>query len=145
MAIARPIDRRLFFLLDRTHMQLSKAAEAHLKLTSPMSTAQAAVLIYLGYHDRCSLSELAKGVGRNNPAVTGLITRMEKAGLVARIDDTHDRRSKAVILTDAGWQSREVVMNSFRDFNTKLAKTMTQNEIETVLKFLDLAVKNIKG
>jgi len=51
MAIARPVDRRLFFMLDRAHTQLAKAADVHLAARSHVGTSQAAVLIYLGY--RC--------------------------------------------------------------------------------------------
>ena len=64
MAIARPIDRRLFFFLDRAHTQMAKAADIFLSTRSGVSTAQAAVLIYLGYNDNCRLSDLAKGTGR---------------------------------------------------------------------------------
>ena len=51
MAIARPIDRRLFFFLDRAHTQMAKAADNFLSTRSGVSTAQAVVLIYLGYND----------------------------------------------------------------------------------------------
>lgn len=143
MAIARPVDRRLFFLLDRTHTQLAKAADVHLQSGAQVSTAQAAVLIYLGYHDNCSLSDLAEGIGRNNSAVTGLISRMEKAGLVERTGAHLDRRAKTVALTDLGWARRNHVMDDFRDFNDRLVKGLTDSEVEAVFKFLSLAPYNI--
>ncbi len=143
MAIARPVDRRLFFLFDRAHTQLAKAAEQHLSHHSKVTTAQASVLIYLGYHDHCSLTELAEGTGRNNPAITGLVARMETIGLVTRIDDAYDRRSKRVMLTHAGWERRELVMDDFRDFNTRLIKGLSDQEVDAVLKFLSNAHKNV--
>ena len=143
MAIARPVDRRLFFLFDRAHTQLLKAADDHLSRTSQTSAAQAAVMIYLGYHDNCSLGDLAAGIGRQSPAVSGLVSRMERAGLIARKNNLHDRRSKNVQLTPAGWTERENIMNNFRDFNDKLVKNMNQSEIEAVIKFLELSVKNV--
>jgi len=145
MAIARPVDRRLFFIFDRAHTKLAKEADAHLAKHSKVSTSQAAVLIYLGYHDRCRLTDLAEGTGRNNAAITGLVGRMEQDGLLERITLTTDRRSKAVALTDAGWARREQVMNDFRDFNDRLVKGLSESEIETVLKFLALAPGNISS
>lgn len=142
MAIARPVDRRLFFLFDRAYTQLAKRAEAYLSSRSGVSTAQAAVLIYLGYHDACRLSDLAEGTGRNNAAITGLVTRMERDGLVERTSLLSDRRAKAVTLTDVGWALREDVMNDFRDFNDRLIKGMSESDVEAVLKFLALAPKN---
>jgi len=61
MAIARTVDRRLFFLLDRTHTQLSGAADNVLAAGSGLGRAQAAVLIFLGYNDGCTLSAHAHG------------------------------------------------------------------------------------
>lgn len=143
MAIARPVDRRLFFLFDRAHTQMAKSADNYLASRSGVSTAQAAVLIYLGYNDNCRLSDLAQGTGRKNSAITGLVSRMEKDGLVQRGDQIADRRSKSVSLTGKGWALREDVMNEFRDFNDKLVKGFTDSEIETVLKFLSIGPENV--
>jgi DNA-binding MarR family transcriptional regulator len=138
MAIARTVDRRLFFLLDRAHLQLSQQAEAALSQGPKVSTAQAAVLIYLGYHDGCSLSELADGTGRKNAAISGLIDRMIAAGLTERRQSYGDRRTRTVHLSDAGWAKREDVMETFRDFNTQLIKGLSEADIQSLLKFLSL-------
>jgi MarR family transcriptional regulator for hemolysin len=143
MAIARPVDRRLFFMFDRAHTQLAKAADIHLSRRSGVGTSQAAVLIYLGYHDNCGLSELAEGVGRNNSAITGLVTRMETAGLVIRGKGGADGRTKTVSLTTEGWSIREIVMNDFRLFNERMIKGMSEKEVDAVMKFLSLAVSNV--
>lgn len=143
MAIARPVDRRLFFLLDRAHTQMAKAADNYLASRSGVSTAQAAVLIYLGYNDNCRLSDLAAGTGRKNAAITGLVSRMETDNLVERKNQLIDRRSKTVSLTSKGWALREDVMNDFRDFNDRLIKGMSDTEVEVLLKFFSLGPKNI--
>lgn len=143
MAIARPVDKRLFFVFDRAHAQLSKAADKHLKDGSGLGFSQAAVLIYLGYHDACRLTDLAEGIGRNNPAVTGLVIRMETAGLVKRGYGGHDGRTKAVMLTDLGWEKRQTVMEEQRIFNEKLARNMSETEMDAVFKFLSLAPGNV--
>lgn len=144
MAIARPVDRRLFFLFDRAHTQLAKAAEDHMSQSAGVTTAQASVLIYLGYNDNCRLTDLADGIGRNNAAVTGLVNRMETAGLVTRAAGFSDGRTKTVSLTPLGWARREFVMDDFRSFNEKLVKNLSTAEIEAVFKFLSQAVDNIK-
>jgi len=143
MAIARPVDRRLFFLLDRAHTQMAKAADNYLASRSGVSTAQAAVLIYLGYNDNCRLSDLAAGTGRKNAAITGLVSRMETDNLVERKNQLIDRRSKTVSLTSKGWALREDVMNDFRDFNDRLIKGISDSEVEVLLKFFSLGPKNI--
>ena len=143
MAIARSVDRRLFFIFDRTHARLAKVADRHLAKNAGLKTAQAAALVYLGYHDQCLLSELAEGVGHNNSAITGLVGRMEAAGLVKRKSVLSDGRAKCVCLTPAGWAKRETVMNDFRDFNSQLVKGFSDAEIEVVYRFLGSAVDNV--
>jgi DNA-binding MarR family transcriptional regulator len=139
MAIARTVDRRLFFVLDRVHTRLSQQVDAVLAKGSTVSRSQAFVLVFLGYNDNCRMTDLAEGTGRNNAAISGLVERMEKSGLVERRDSYGDRRVKTVALTSDGWVKREEVMNDFRDFNTQLVKGLTEDEIETVFKFLKLA------
>eukprot|EP00918_Siedleckia_nematoides_P017530 GHVU01037720.1.p1 GENE.GHVU01037720.1~~GHVU01037720.1.p1 ORF type:complete len:156 (-),score=14.65 GHVU01037720.1:285-710(-) len=141
MAIARTIDRRLFFVLDRVHSRLSQQADALLAAGSSVGRSQAFVLVFLGYNDNCRMSDLADGTGRNNAAMSGLVERMEAAGLVERKPSYGDRRVKTVALTPEGWAKREEVMNDFRDFNSQLTKGLNEAEVETVLKFLRLATE----
>jgi len=143
MAIARTTDRKLFFHFDRAHTKLAKAADQFLAATSGVSRAQAAVLIYLGYHDGCRPSDLADGIGRNNSAVTGLIDRMEKIGLVSRSAKNMDGRTRSVFLTDQGWKLRELVRDDLRRFNEHLTRGMTESEIGIVIKFLNQSVENV--
>lgn len=143
MAIARSVDRRLFFIFDRTHARLAKMADQHLRKNAGIKTAQAAALVYLGYHDQCLLSELAEGVGHNNSAITGLIGRMEAAGLVERKAVLSDGRAKRVCLTPKGWAMRETVMNDFRDFNSQLVKGFSESDVEVIYRFLGNAVDNV--
>lgn len=143
MAIARTVDRRLFFVLDRTFLKLAQAADSTLAKGSGVGRSQAAVLVYLGYHDGCTLSELAEGTGRKNAAITGLVDRMEAAGLISRKQSYGDRRQRLVSLTDAGWTAREAVMLDFRDFNTRLTRGLSEAETAAVMKFLAQSVDNI--
>lgn len=144
MAIARTVDRRLFFVLDRTFLQIAQAADIALSEGSGIGRAQAAVLVYLGYHDGCTLTELSEGTGRRNAAITGLVDRMEAANLITRKQSYGDRRQRTVHLTDKGWTVREEVMTDFRDFNTQLTRGLTEAETAAVMKFLSQSVGNVQ-
>jgi len=144
MAIARTVDRRLFFVLDRTFLQIAQAADIALSEGSGVGRSQAAVLVYLGYHDGCTLTELSEGTGRRNAAITGLVDRMEAADLISRKRSYGDRRQRTVELTDKGWAVREDVMADFRDFNTQLTRGLTETETAAVMKFLAQSVGNVQ-
>ena len=144
MAIARTVDRRLFFVLDRTFLQIAQAADMALAKGSGLGRSQAAVLVYLGYHDGCSLTELSEGTGRRNAAITGLVDRMEAAELITRKKSYGDRRQRTVHLTDRGWKTREAVMADFRDFNSQLTQGLNEAEVAAVMKFLSNSVGNVQ-
>ena len=144
MAIARTVDRRLFFVLDRTFLQIAQAADMALAEGSGLGRSQAAVLVYLGYHDGCSLTELSDGTGRRNAAITGLVDRMEAAELITRKQSYGDRRQRTVHLTDKGWKIREAVMADFRDFNSQLTQGLNEAEVAAVMKFLSNSVGNVQ-
>ncbi|NNC38604.1 MAG: MarR family transcriptional regulator [Hyphomonadaceae bacterium] len=138
MAIARPIHRRLFAVFDRAHGRLSRQASKALSLAS-VKPAQATALLYLGYHNGCQLTELADGVGSNNAAVTGLVSRMEKSGLVVRRSLQSDGRGKTVHLTEKGLQTRERVMQILRALDERISTHFTDTELETINRFLNIA------
>lgn len=140
MAIARPTHRRIFAVFDQAHGRLSRQAGLALSQIS-IKPAQATALIYLGYHNGCQLSELADGVGHNNSAITGLVSRMEKSGFVTRKALQSDGRGKSVHMTDKGLLKREQVMDALRRVDEKLSKNFTDAEMETIYKFLNVASK----
>ena len=101
--------------------------------------AQATALVYLGYHNGCQLSELADGVGSNNAAITGLVSRMEKSGLLTRRTLQSDGRGKTVHLTETGLQTREQVMQILRALDERLSTHFTDAELEIVNRFLNIS------
>ncbi len=138
MAIARPTHRRLFAVVDYAYGRLSRRAGAVLADTG-VKPAQATALVYLGYHNGCQLSELADGIGCGNAAATGLVDRMEKSGFVTRQKLESDGRGKTVHLTNSGLLKREKVMSRLRSLDEKLSKNFTDQEMETIYKFLHSA------
>jgi DNA-binding MarR family transcriptional regulator len=138
MAIARPTHRRLFSVFDRAHGRLSRQAAKPLSVAG-VKPAQATALVYLGYHDGCQLSELADGVGSNNAAISGLISRMENSGLVVRHNMMSDGRGKTVHLTEQGLLIREQVMQTLRALDERLSTSFTDAEMDTINRFLTVA------
>ncbi len=136
MAIARPIDRRLFLLLDRARNRLFKRANRKLLHSANISVSQGAALFYLSRHDGCLLSDLAEGLDLNNSAITGLATRMEKAGLIVRKACLDDGRAMRAHLTEKGRASHEAVKEALRGFNAEIESGFTPEEMNVVYRFL---------
>lgn len=136
MAIARPIDRRLFLLLDRARNRLFKRANRELLHSANITVAQGAALFYLSRHDGCLLSDLADGLDLNNSAITGLAARMEKNGLIKRQACPQDRRAMRAHLTEKGKKAHEAVKETLRGFNAEIEAGFSPEEMDVVYRFL---------
>jgi len=136
MVIARPVDRRLFLLLDRARHKLFKRANVRLQAEVGISAAQGGALFFLGRHNNCLLSDLADGLALNNSAITGLAARMEKSELITRSRCAIDGRAWRVSLTAVGEEKRGKVMEHLRQFNTEISTGFSEEEMDIVYRFL---------
>ncbi len=136
MAIARPIDRRLFLLLDRARNRLFKRANRKLLQIANITVAQGATLFFLSRHDGCLLSDLADGLDLNNSAITGLAARMETGGLIERKACPEDGRAMRAHLTAKGNATHEQVKHVLRDFNAEIEAGFTPEDMNVVYRFL---------
>jgi DNA-binding MarR family transcriptional regulator len=74
-----------------------------------LSMQQAMALIRLRAGEPVTMSELAVALQCDNSNVTGIVDRLEAAGLAERRPAPHDRRVKAVVLTEKGESLRAEV------------------------------------
>lgn len=87
---------------------LSQTMERLVRLIREISTAggisptAASVLSLLGRSGPERLTELARSVGVSQPAMTQLVGRMERDGLVTRTTTAEDRRAVLIALSDHG-------------------------------------------
>lgn len=136
MTIARPVDRRLFMLLDRARHKLFKRANAKLQDEMGITVAHGGALFFLARHRDCLLSDLAEGLDLNNSAITGLAGRMEAAGLITRHRSQADGRATRVRLTLEGREKAIQVKAFLRDFNQQIAEGFSDEEMDVVYRFL---------
>lgn len=136
MAIARPIDRRLFLLLEHARNQVFRQANNRLQKDLGVTAPQGAVLFHLQRRDGARMGDLAAALGLNAPAVSGLIDRMEAQELVTRQRERRDARAARVYLTDKGRTLAAQVTERLRAFNEALSKGFTDEQMEAVYGFL---------
>lgn len=70
---------------------------------------QPKVLEYVAAHEGCLQRDIARACAMDRATVTGVLARMEEAGLIVRAAKTGDRRALEVRLTDAGRAAAERV------------------------------------
>lgn len=137
MAIARPVDRRLFLLLEHARNQAFRQANNGLRKDLGVSAPQGAALFHLHRRDGARMGDLAAALGLGAPAVSGLVDRMEEAGLVVRKKEAHDARAARIFLTPEGRALAAQVADRLRAFNESLSRGFSDEQMEVVYGFLD--------
>ncbi len=84
-----------------------------------------------------SAGELAAQSGLTAGAVTGVIDRLETAGLARRVADPGDRRRVRVEVTAAFYTAAESIWGPLAaDWHSTLAERFTIDELERIIDFL---------
>jgi DNA-binding MarR family transcriptional regulator len=128
-------DHRLIFLLTAGARRLQRFIETDLA-DSGLTAAQSGVLFHLGRHDGALIGDVAAALDIVPSAMTGLIDRMARAGLVERRADEGDGRASRVFLTPAGQALRRTAAQRAARLNDRLADGFTAAELDTVARWL---------
>ena len=94
--ITRRLAKQLGLRLIRAYRFLRQREQDSLTLS------QAVVLDLLGDERQWRVSDLAEFAGIRQPSMTDLIHRMERQGLLCKVQSLHDKRSVEVTITDEG-------------------------------------------
>jgi DNA-binding MarR family transcriptional regulator len=98
-------------------------------LGQSLSMAHVHVMFALHKHGRMRMSELASALDISVANATGIVTRMEERGLLARSRDAVDRRVVNVALSDEGRQLLENMDRRRREFFTLLLSRLSVDEL----------------
>jgi len=139
------LDRRLLFVLQRA----ARAALAHAnELTLDalgVSAPQLATLSYLAKHPKATMTAIADLLDLNKSAVSSMITRLERAGLVTRAEDPEDARANLVSLTPKGQQVRESSRPVINRAQAEVTDGFSAAELEVIYRFLNTVIERCSG
>ncbi|WP_020561214.1 MarR family winged helix-turn-helix transcriptional regulator [Thiofilum flexile] len=83
--------------------------------------------------EKITVWEVARKIGLDSSAISTMIARMEKAGLVFRTHDLEDRRQVFVQLTADGVRFRAQLREKYLELTERINRDMTGQEI-SILK-----------
>lgn len=130
-------DKRLFFKLNRAQHLLYTHVEQECRKLLGITPVQLGAIFFLLKNNGCLQKDLARGLHLNKPAVTGLVGRMEKAGLITRKADPRDARATKVLLADS---AREIAARAFpllEQLNGLITQGFSEEELTAVHRFID--------
>ena len=134
--------------LDTIHHQLLLAfSRSNHAMTSRIRAfglmpGQPKVLEFVAENEGCLQRDIARACAMDRATTTGLLARMEEAGLVERRPKAGDRRALEVWLTDAGWAAAERVAVCGAEVDAIAHADMSAEERETLSRLLARVIDN---
>lgn len=129
------MDHRLVYLLNVGQRRLNRWSQAR-TAAGGVTAAQAGLLFFLGKSDGALTSEAAAALDLKAPGMSGLVDRVERAGLVERHSDELDRRASRLWLTAAGRAALKRAKSGLAELNARMTEGFTESEIDVVARWL---------
>jgi DNA-binding MarR family transcriptional regulator len=101
------------------------------------SEVQFNIMMVLKYAEKpLTQSELGEQLLVDKSNITGLLDRMEKAGLIRRLSVDGDRRCYHIELSEVGRKILEKVEQPYRNYIKKLMSVFSKKEIDDINRYM---------
>jgi DNA-binding MarR family transcriptional regulator len=108
-----------------------------------ITLGQSFVLFDLLEHDGAGIKDIAGRVQLDSPAVTGLVDRLSRQGLVERIDDPSDRRSVKILLTEKGKELAGRLLPIAQEYNSYIKDAIDSLDVPIFERSLTQLEQNL--
>lgn len=108
-----------------------------------LTPGQPKVLDYLSMHDGCIQKRIATGCQIDPATMTGILSRMEKHGLVIRKTENDNRRSIYVYLTELGKEKQHQLAQVFEKAEKEVLAGMDEKQCEQLKELLTRLCRNM--
>lgn len=132
-----PPDDRLIYLIFTAQQKLrTHLGNVMVRENVRVTPAQAGILFLLAEKDGRTMSELSRILSIDNSTLTGLVDRLEKAGLARRDASPNDRRASHVYISPEGVQEMKKARSIVGRVNREITDGFTPEELASFKKIL---------
>jgi DNA-binding MarR family transcriptional regulator len=108
-----------------------------------LSAGQELLLMLLWDKEPCTQAELTREMAIEPPTTSKMLSRLERAGLIARKRSESDRRTVLVTLTEAGRALEGPVNAAWRTLEQDTVEALTPEEQDTLLVLLGRVLESV--
>lgn len=134
---------KVSILIKRSALIFDKYAN---QLLGPyqLTSSQFRILMILYKAPACSIrqADIETAFSMTNPTVTGLIHKLEKSGLVERMDNPTDKRSKLLALTAVAEEKRAEFIALADSIEKEMTKGLSDAEADILSELLMKVIEN---
>jgi DNA-binding MarR family transcriptional regulator len=117
---------RIYHRLQIAAHAIKKSADRQLLAAAGVTTAQAAVLAVAAHNGGATQRSVAEKLELNESAMSAMVARLMKAGLLARKRDARDPRAWRLTVTTAGRATLGRVRPAFARINAGIEAALSQ-------------------
>ncbi|MCD8009319.1 MAG: MarR family transcriptional regulator [Lachnospiraceae bacterium] len=136
------LNRAVSFWIKQVDLRIDRGVQ-HALAAHDLTSTQLKVLVLLYTHPEQVFrqKDLERELQLTNPTVTGILSNMERRGLIRRVKNPQDGRSKVVELTERSHQLKDELMAFAEDFEEKLTEKLSVPEREQLIALLKKLLK----
>ena len=135
------MDRRLFYLLNKAQKKMFRHVDDICERTLDASVTQLAALMLIARQPGMQQKALSEALDLNKSAVTGLVARMEKNGLLQRGGLPTDARAVTLSPSIEGLRKVAEMKPLISALNDVLSEEFSDAELEVVARFLNFVIQ----
>jgi DNA-binding MarR family transcriptional regulator len=117
----------------------------HYARNSGLSMSHFGALFHIQHRGSSGVTEVGDHLGVTSAASSQMLERMVQQELILRTEDPDDRRVKQIILTENGRRVLEEGIRARQGWLDDLAKTLSDDEKETIKLALDILIDKAKN
>ena len=139
------LGRALPFLIHACYQQIRSATyREFLGHGLELTPEQWIVLVQLWRKDGQSQSALSEVTLRDRPTMSRILDTMERGGLVERVVDEHDARSRLIRLTRAGKALQAKLVPVAKQLVARLEAQIPERDLEVTYRTLGRMLENLR-
>ena len=115
---------------------MQKAADRALMSSTGITTAQSATLVVIAQGEQLTQRDVARQLGLNESAVTGMVTRLLNLKLIQRVEHETDTRAWRLKLSGPGRAALSKAQKDFATINDCIESALDSRELERLADML---------
>ncbi|WP_323118032.1 MarR family winged helix-turn-helix transcriptional regulator [Burkholderia alba] len=139
---AYQVNESVGYLMSRVKSLMTNLVTQRTQTELGITGTQASMLFMLAVGKCSTAAELAREYGIDASAITRLLDRVEKRGLLSRVRSSEDRRVVRLELTDEGRELAERMPEIFRSVLEQLLDGFTPEEVGFLKSMLRRILSN---